>query len=111
LTPHPQAHALCADKRNLVLLSDEVQLKALGLPQATRDVLLSSIPRAERGDPTNAERVWAARRGFFFDPRRSPAPPRSRWLQSVAWCRAAIEHAGSGSSALLLMRINERIGS
>jgi hypothetical protein len=68
LTPHPQAHALYADKRNLVLLSDEAQLQALGVPQATRDVLLSSIPRTERVDPANAERLWAARRGLFFKP-------------------------------------------
>lgn len=58
LTPHPQAHALYVDKRNLVLLSDEAQLKALGVPQATRDVLLASIPHTERVDPANAERLW-----------------------------------------------------
>ncbi|HEY0822528.1 MAG TPA: hypothetical protein VGD76_01980, partial [Ramlibacter sp.] len=32
LTPHPQAHALHADKRNLVLWSDPAALAALGVP-------------------------------------------------------------------------------
>ena len=35
LTPHPHAHALYADKRNLVLLSDPAQLAQLGwLPRS-----------------------------------------------------------------------------
>jgi len=68
VTPHPQAHALYADKRNLVLLSDPVALQSLGVPQATQDVLLTSIPRTEVVDPANAERLWAQRKQLFFKP-------------------------------------------
>ncbi|HJV95540.1 MAG TPA: hypothetical protein VJ608_05860 [Albitalea sp.] len=68
LTPHPQAHALYADKRNLALLSDAAQLQALGVPQATQDVLLASIPRTEVVDAAHAERLWKDRRGLFFKP-------------------------------------------
>ncbi len=68
LTPHPQAHALYANKRNLALLSDDRQLQALGVPKPTRDILLAGIPATERVDPADAERLWARRRGLFFKP-------------------------------------------
>ena len=68
LTPHPQAHALYADKRNLALLSDDLQLKALGVPTSSRDILLSGIPATELVDPADAERLWSERRGLFFKP-------------------------------------------
>ncbi|MBW7013302.1 hypothetical protein KXZ68_06185 [Pseudomonas sp. N040] len=68
LTPHPQAHALYADKRNLALLSDAVQLEAFGVPAETRALLLAAIPRTERVTPEHAERLWAARRTLFFKP-------------------------------------------
>lgn len=68
LTPHPQAHALYADKRNLALLSDERQLRALGVPAPSRDVLLAGIPATERVDPVHAERLWSERRRLFFKP-------------------------------------------
>ncbi|MEE4464923.1 hypothetical protein V2S84_22860, partial [Azotobacter chroococcum] len=68
ITPHPQAHALYADKHNLTLLSDERQLQALGVPEATRELLLASIPHTERVTPETAERLWRERRRLFFKP-------------------------------------------
>jgi hypothetical protein len=68
LTPHPQAHALYADKRNLALLSHAESLEALGVPQATQDLLLANIPRTEIVDPAHAERLWRDRRRLFFKP-------------------------------------------
>lgn len=68
LTPHPQAHALYADKRNLALLSNAKRLQALGVPQATQDVLLAGIPHTEVVDLANAERLWRERRRLFFKP-------------------------------------------
>ncbi len=68
LTPHPQAHALYADKRNLALLSDDLQLQALGVPASSRDILLAGIPATELVDPADAERLWSERRGLFFKP-------------------------------------------
>jgi hypothetical protein len=68
LTPHPQAHALYADKRNLTLLSDATRLQALGVPQATQDVLLAGIPHTEIVDPQQSERLWRERRRLFFKP-------------------------------------------
>ncbi|MEO8802301.1 MAG: hypothetical protein ABI304_13105 [Rudaea sp.] len=68
LTPHPQAHALYADKRNLALLSDDRQLQAMGVPTRSRDILLAGIPATKRVDPVDAERLWSERRGLFFKP-------------------------------------------
>jgi hypothetical protein len=69
LTPHPRAHALYADKRNLAILSDAARLEALGVPAATRAVLLAGIPHTEVIQPEHAERLWRERRGLFFKPR------------------------------------------
>ena len=68
LTPHPQAHALYADKRRLALLTDAAQLQALGVPEASRQLLLDHIPHTEQVRPADADRLWAARRGLFFKP-------------------------------------------
>ncbi len=68
VTPHPQAHALYADKRNLALLSDDLELQALSVPKPTRDILLAGIPATKRVDPADAERLWAQRRTLFFKP-------------------------------------------
>ena len=68
LTPHPQAHALYADKRHLALFSDGARLQALGVPQATQHILLDHVPRTEVVDPADAQRLWDARRGLFFKP-------------------------------------------
>lgn len=68
LTPHPQAHALYADKRNLALLSDAKRLETMGVPQSTQDVLLAGIPHTEIVKLENAERLWRERRRLFFKP-------------------------------------------
>lgn len=68
ITPHPQAHALYADKRHLAVFSDEAALVALGVPAETRALLLAHVPRTEVVRRADAERLWAARRGLFFKP-------------------------------------------
>ncbi len=68
LTPHPRAHALYADKRNLALLTDEARLRSWGVPQTTREILLSSIPHTEVVAVAQAERLWHDRRQLFFKP-------------------------------------------
>jgi hypothetical protein len=64
LTPHPRAHALYADKRNLVLLTDEAQLRAWQVNDATIRTLIAGIPRTQPA----TEELWAERRGLFFKP-------------------------------------------
>jgi hypothetical protein len=67
LTPHPRAHALYADKRNLTVLTDTAHLAALGVPAATQDLLVSSIPRTQVVTAAAAE-MWSERRKHFFKP-------------------------------------------
>jgi hypothetical protein len=68
LTPHPQAHALYADKRNLAVLCDAERLDVLGVGQATRDILLANIQHTEVVDVAHADRLWNDRRRLFFKP-------------------------------------------
>jgi len=68
LTPHPQAHALYADKRNLALLCDAEQLQALGVSEDIQQLLLAAIPHTEVVEPANAERLWRERKRLFFKP-------------------------------------------
>ena len=68
LTPHPQAHALYANKRHLALFSDAARLQALKVPQAVQNVLLEHVPRTEVVDAADAQRLWDTRRSLFFKP-------------------------------------------
>jgi hypothetical protein len=68
LTPHPRAHAMYADKRNLVTLSDENALDELGLSAETRAILAAGIPHTEAVTPERAEALWSQRRKLFFKP-------------------------------------------
>ncbi len=68
LTPHPRAHALYADKRNLALLSDESALREMGVAAELRDVLLEAVPRTRLVDRGDAQAWWARRRKLFFKP-------------------------------------------
>lgn len=68
LTPHPRAHALYADKRNLALLGDASRLREFGADAATAALLAAHVPPTEIVTPQNAERLWAQRRHLFFKP-------------------------------------------
>ncbi|GAB2893718.1 hypothetical protein GCM10027046_23410 [Uliginosibacterium flavum] len=68
LSPHPRAHALYANKRNLALLSDAAFLASLNLPEEARQSLLSGVPQTELVRPERAEALWAARKTLFFKP-------------------------------------------
>lgn len=68
VTPHPQAHALFANKMHLVHLSDAGLLKDFGVPQATIDLLLAHVPKARHVVATEGESFWAQRKGYFFKP-------------------------------------------
>jgi len=68
LTPHPRAHALYANKRNLAVLSDPERLQALGVSEDVVRTLVSGIPKTEIVDALHAERLWSERRKLFFKP-------------------------------------------
>lgn len=68
LTPHPRAHALYADKRNLAAMSDEALLAAWGVSQSDIGLLKSAVPQTRMVTPECAEELWAQRRHLFFKP-------------------------------------------
>lgn len=68
LTPHPHAHALYADKRNLALLTDPARLRALGVDDATARTLGAGIAHTIVVDSAEAETLWQRRRELFFKP-------------------------------------------
>jgi hypothetical protein len=68
LTPNPRHHALYADKRNLVLLSDEINLREFGASDDDIKTLLAGIPRTQLVSADNAEYLWQERKHLFFKP-------------------------------------------
>ena len=68
ITPHPRAHALHADKRNLVVLSDDALLAAWGASHEDRALLRAVVPRTQPVTADNADALWAQRRRLFFKP-------------------------------------------
>ena len=68
ISPHPRAHALYADKRNLSLLCEESFLRATGVADDAISTLLAAIPRTEILSAGNRDAMWAKRRELFFKP-------------------------------------------
>ena len=68
VTPHPYAHALYANKRNLVLLTDADRLRSIGVPEPDIATLLAGIPATRAVEPSAAEELWGGRRHLFFKP-------------------------------------------
>ncbi|MGB7597148.1 MAG: hypothetical protein WBM09_06225 [Gallionella sp.] len=68
LTPHPQAYAKYADKRNLARLTDASGLRALGADEADVDALQAGVPHTFIVSPEMEAALWAARRDLFFKP-------------------------------------------
>jgi hypothetical protein len=67
ITPHPFAHALYANKDNLILLSSAATLRALGADDADIETLTHAVPRTLKiEDPE--QRWWEERKDWFFKP-------------------------------------------
>lgn len=68
VTPHPRAHTLYANKRNLALLSNGQVLRSLGVNDETRELLENGIAFTMLVDEKNATDLWAKRKRLFFKP-------------------------------------------
>lgn len=68
LTPHPHSHALYADKRNLIALSQDDLLATWGASSADRRLLQAGVPQTQLVTPERADALWAGRRQLFFKP-------------------------------------------
>ncbi len=68
VTPHPRAHALYADKRNLVVLSDDALLAGWGVDADTRRLLSDLVPHTEQVSADRGTDFWTRRKDLFFKP-------------------------------------------
>lgn len=68
VTPSPFAHALYANKKNLVTLSDPERLMALGVSAADAREVSSIVPFTRRVNENDGESLWANRKQYFFKP-------------------------------------------
>ncbi|NMT62090.1 hypothetical protein DIT72_01875 [Marinobacter orientalis] len=68
LTPHPRAHAVLADKRNLTLLSDSQTLREWGLDTEKAELLERAVPKTRLVSRDDETELWRDRRGLFFKP-------------------------------------------
>ena len=68
VSPHPRAHALYADKRNLSLLCNEAFLRETGVDEVAIATLVAAIPRTELMSAANRDALWSRRRQLFFKP-------------------------------------------
>lgn len=68
VTPNPRVHALMADKRNLIMLSDPPTLREWGLSEVEAGYLESAVPKTRLVSANLAADLWSARRELFFKP-------------------------------------------
>jgi hypothetical protein len=68
VSPHPRAHAIHADKRNMSLLSNKEFLCTSGLGQPSIDLLLAAVPTTVMVTAKNRDALWARRGQLFFKP-------------------------------------------
>jgi hypothetical protein len=68
VSPHPRAHALYADKRNLVLLGDHEFLTQAGASHPAVEILSSAVPHTVVVSADNRDALWERRRELFFKP-------------------------------------------
>lgn len=68
ITPHPRAHALYADKRNLIRLSSAESLRRYGADEDGIATILGCVPRTEAVRAEHGTELWTRRRSLFFKP-------------------------------------------
>ncbi len=68
LTPHPRAHALHADKRNLALLCDPAKLAGFGLDVDAAEILSGGVAMTRIVAKEDPESLWRERKKLFFKP-------------------------------------------
>ncbi|MBD1400624.1 hypothetical protein [Pelovirga terrestris] len=68
LSPNPFAYGLLADKRRMILWSDEEVLQQLGLSAARTRLLLEMVPLSRLMGGMDATRLWDERKELIFKP-------------------------------------------
>ena len=67
VTPNPHLHTLLANKSNLKILSDQDELRRLGV-SGDDIVALATVPRAQFVTSANVDQLWKERNRLFFKP-------------------------------------------
>lgn len=68
LTPNPRAHALLADKRLLIRLSDPAFLASIGAAPDDIALCQTSVPPTQLVLAADADKFWQSRNEWFFKP-------------------------------------------
>jgi len=68
VTPNPHVYALFADKRNLTLLSDPVEMRSMHLDECYLETLRETVPPTVLVTSKNADQLWRERKQYFFKP-------------------------------------------
>lgn len=68
LSPNPFAYGLLADKRRMILWSDDVALQQLGLSSARTRLLLEMVPLSRLMRDRDATQLWDERKELIFKP-------------------------------------------
>lgn len=92
VSPHPRAHALYADKRNLSLLGDREFLAHAGASRPAIEVLPAAVPQTLLVTADNRDALWERRRELFFKPAAgfgSKASYRGDKLTRRVWAEMA----------------------
>ncbi len=109
VTPNPHNHALLADKRNLVFLSDPAARTVLQLG-AEAERALAAVPRTVVVAADVADELWAKRKELFFKPAgghgskavyRGDKLTRAVWSGIVRGGYVAQAFAAPGARAML----------
>ena len=105
LTPDPRAHAIYANKRNLITLGDRRVLESIGVAGATSALLAMGIPHTQLVTPDNAALLWRRRDRLFFKPAagygskaayRGDKLTRRVWAEIVAGDYVAQDYVAPG---------------
>ena len=93
-TPNPEIHALHANKRHLVTLSDPQWAAQQGLTESARAVLAHVVPQTQLLTPANADQLWQGRKRYFFKPLSgygSKAAYRGDKLTTKTWAQISTQ--------------------
>jgi hypothetical protein len=116
VTPNPRVHALYADKRNLVRLSGQAELRSWGLaPEMLADLV--GVPRTVLVTSDNAPHLWGSRKTLFFKPAgghgskavyRGDKLTKGVWAEIIRGGYVAQEFAAPGERMIKLDGTAER---
>ena len=68
LSPNPFVYGLLADKRRMVLWSDRLALKALGLTSLQEQLLFDVVPQSMLLSEQDKDEIWSRRKKLIFKP-------------------------------------------